>query len=69
MRVLGVRVGLAAIAAGPFVLRVAWGQKTCAERLGHHELVPWRIGPAPEAARYLPGDTRIDCATLPSSAP
>ena len=27
------------------VLRVASGGKTCAERLGHHEFVPWRIGP------------------------
>jgi altronate hydrolase len=27
------------------LLRVASGQKTCAERLGHHEFVPWRIGP------------------------
>ena len=27
------------------VLRVASGEKTCAERLGHHEFVPWRIGP------------------------
>ena len=25
--------------------RVASGQKTCAERLGHKEFVPWRIGP------------------------
>lgn len=28
-----------------FVLRVASGEKTCAERLGHQEFVPWRIGP------------------------
>ncbi len=28
-----------------FVLRVASGEKTCAERLGHKEFVPWRIGP------------------------
>jgi altronate hydrolase len=27
------------------VLRVASGEKTCAERLGHQEFVPWRIGP------------------------
>jgi altronate hydrolase len=27
------------------VLRVASGEKTAAERLGHHEFVPWRIGP------------------------
>ena len=27
------------------VLRVASGEQTCAERLGHHEFVPWRIGP------------------------
>ncbi len=27
------------------VLRVASGERTCAERLGHHEFVPWRIGP------------------------
>ena len=27
------------------VLRVASGEKTCAERLGHDEFVPWRIGP------------------------
>jgi altronate hydrolase len=27
------------------VLRVASGEKTCAERLGHKEFVPWRIGP------------------------
>jgi altronate hydrolase len=27
------------------LLRVASGQRTCAERLGHHEFVPWRIGP------------------------
>jgi altronate hydrolase len=26
-------------------LQVASGEKTCAERLGHHEFVPWRIGP------------------------
>ncbi len=26
-------------------LRVASGEKTCAERLGHQEFVPWRIGP------------------------
>ncbi|MFN9266813.1 MAG: hypothetical protein ACK6DY_25425 [Acidobacteriota bacterium] len=28
-----------------FILRVASGEKTCAERLGHQEFVPWRIGP------------------------
>lgn len=28
-----------------FLLRVASGEKTCAERLGHKEFVPWRIGP------------------------
>jgi altronate hydrolase len=27
------------------VLRVASGERTCAERLGHKEFVPWRIGP------------------------
>jgi len=27
------------------VLRVASGDRTCAERLGHKEFVPWRIGP------------------------
>jgi altronate hydrolase len=27
------------------LLCVASGEKTCAERLGHHEFVPWRIGP------------------------
>ena len=27
------------------LLRVASGEKTCAERLGHHVFVPWRIGP------------------------
>lgn len=27
------------------LLKVASGQRTCAERLGHHEFVPWRIGP------------------------
>lgn len=27
------------------VLRVASGEVTCAERLGHKEFVPWRIGP------------------------
>ncbi len=27
------------------VLRVASGERTCAERLGHQEFVPWRIGP------------------------
>lgn len=27
------------------VLAVASGQRTCAERLGHKEFVPWRIGP------------------------
>jgi len=28
-----------------FMLRVASGERTCAERLGHKEFVPWRIGP------------------------
>lgn len=28
-----------------FVLDVASGRRTCAERLGHKEFVPWRIGP------------------------
>ncbi len=28
-----------------FVLKVASGEHTCAERLGHKEFVPWRIGP------------------------
>jgi altronate hydrolase len=27
------------------MLEVASGRRTCAERLGHHEFVPWRIGP------------------------
>ena len=27
------------------LLGVASGEKTCAERLGHQEFVPWRIGP------------------------
>lgn len=27
------------------VLRVASGERTCSERLGHKEFVPWRIGP------------------------
>ncbi len=27
------------------ILRVASGEQTCAERLGHKEFVPWRIGP------------------------
>jgi altronate hydrolase len=27
------------------LLRVASGEHTCAERLGHKEFVPWRIGP------------------------
>jgi altronate hydrolase len=27
------------------VLRVASGERTCAERIGHQEFVPWRIGP------------------------
>jgi altronate hydrolase len=27
------------------MLEVASGGRTCAERLGHHEFVPWRIGP------------------------
>lgn len=27
------------------VLRVASGERTCAEKLGHQEFVPWRIGP------------------------
>ena len=27
------------------ILHVASGQRTCAERLGHKEFVPWRIGP------------------------
>ena len=27
------------------LLRVASGERTCAERLGHHDFVPWRIGP------------------------
>jgi altronate hydrolase len=27
------------------LLEVASGRPTCAERLGHHEFVPWRIGP------------------------
>ena len=28
-----------------FVLRAASGERTCAERMGHREFVPWRIGP------------------------
>ena len=28
-----------------FMLEVASGRRTCAERLGHNEFVPWRIGP------------------------
>ena len=28
-----------------FLLRVASGDKTCSERLGHKEFVVWRIGP------------------------
>ncbi len=27
------------------LLRVASGEKTASERLGHKEFVPWRIGP------------------------
>jgi altronate hydrolase len=27
------------------MLEVASGRHTCAERLGHKEFVPWRIGP------------------------
>jgi altronate hydrolase len=27
------------------LLRVASGERTAAERNGHHEFVPWRIGP------------------------
>ena len=27
------------------LLEVASGRRTCAERLGHKEFVPWRIGP------------------------
>jgi altronate hydrolase len=27
------------------LLEVASGRRTCAEQLGHHEFVPWRIGP------------------------
>ena len=27
------------------VLRTASGERTCSERLGHKEFVPWRIGP------------------------
>jgi altronate hydrolase len=27
------------------LLRVASGERTAAERLGHQEFVPWRIGP------------------------
>ena len=27
------------------MLDVASGRRTCAERLGHQEFVPWRIGP------------------------
>lgn len=28
-----------------FILRIASGERTCSERLGHKEFVPWRIGP------------------------
>jgi len=28
-----------------FLLKVASGERTSAERLGHREFVPWRIGP------------------------
>jgi altronate hydrolase len=28
-----------------FILRTASGERTCSERLGHKEFVPWRIGP------------------------
>lgn len=28
-----------------FVLKVASGERTCSEKLGHKEFVPWRIGP------------------------
>jgi altronate hydrolase len=27
------------------LLEIASGRQTCAERLGHKEFVPWRIGP------------------------
>ena len=27
------------------VLETAGGRRTCAEKLGHKEFVPWRIGP------------------------
>ena len=27
------------------VLRVASGERTASERLGHQEFVPWRVGP------------------------
>jgi altronate hydrolase len=27
------------------ILEAASGMRTCAERLGHQEFVPWRIGP------------------------
>jgi altronate hydrolase len=27
------------------MVRVASGEVTCAERMGHKEFVPWRIGP------------------------
>jgi altronate hydrolase len=27
------------------LLRVASGEKTASERLGHKEFVPWRVGP------------------------
>ena len=27
------------------LLKVASGDRTASERLGHHEFVPWRIGP------------------------
>src|SRR5258706_9630239 len=42
--------GEAAVAEGgheifDLVLRVASGERTSSERLGHQEVVPWRIGP------------------------
>jgi len=33
------------------MLEVASGRRTCAERLGHREFVPWRIGRWSESGR------------------
>jgi altronate hydrolase len=46
-RVADGEAGLAEVGREIFdmVLRVASGERTCSERLGHKEFVPWRIGP------------------------